>query len=111
MKRLIFILLFLFSFSKSTYATFPVNDTLITKQDTSQLETTEQYHNRMTSMGFDISLCQCNDCHKFKGPKPHNQTQKNSTRILLNIGLAIIIGILTIFLYLSFLFYSWVRSL
>ena len=61
MKKLLAILLCFFSLNTISYASFPSNDTLITKQDSLQSETTVQYHQRMESMGFDIHLCQCQD--------------------------------------------------
>jgi hypothetical protein len=65
----------------------------------------------MESMGFDINLCQCKDCKNFKGSKTSNQTSKNVTRTLLNIGLLLLIGILIIGLYLFYLILSWIGSL
>jgi hypothetical protein len=111
MKKLLLILLCFFSLNTITYASFPTNDTLIAKQDSLPSETTLQYHQRMESMGFDINLCQCKDCHKFKGSKTSNQTSKTVTRTLLNVGLFLLIGILIIGLYLFYLILSWIGSL
>ena len=111
MKKLLLILLCLFSLNTITYASFPTNDTLITKQDSLQSETTVQYHQRMEGMGFDINLCQCKDCQKFKGNKTSNQTSKTVTRTLLNVGLFLLIGILIIGLYLFYLILSWIGDL
>jgi len=111
MKKLLLILLCFFSLNTITYASFPTNDTLITKQDSLQSETTVQYHQRMESMGFDINLCQCIDCQKFKGSKTSNQTSKTVTRTLLNVGLFLLIGILIIGLYLFYLILSWIGNL
>ena len=113
MKKLLLILLCFFSLNTITYASFPSpsNDTLITKYDSLKSETTVQYHQRMESMGFDINLCQCKDCQKFKGSKTSNQTSKTVTRTLLNVGLFLLIGILIIALYLFYLFLSWIRDL
>ena len=111
MKKLLLILLSFFSLNTFTYASFPINDTLIIKQDSPQSETTEQYHQRMESMGFNINVCKCKDCRKFKGSKASNQTSKTVTRTLLNVGLFLLIGILIIGLYLFYLILSWIGNL
>ena len=115
MKKLLIILLCFFSLSTITYASFPFpstsNDTIITKQDSLQSETTVEYHQRMEGMGFDINLCQCKDCQKFKGNKTSNKTSKTVTRTLLNVGLFLLIGILIIGLYLFYLILSWIGNL
>ena len=113
MKNLLLILLCFFSLNTITYAflSFPSNDTIITKQDSLQSETTVEYHQRMEGMGFDINLCQCKDCQKFKGNKTSNQTSKTVTRTLLNVGLFLLIGILIIGLYLFYLILSWFGNL
>ena len=115
MKKLLLILLCFFSLNTITYASFPLpspsNDTIITKQDSLQSETTVQYHQRMEGIGFDINLCQCKDCQKFKGNKTSNQTSKTVTRTLLNVGLFLLIGILIIGLYLFYLILSWFGNL
>ena len=112
MKKLLLILLCFFSLNTITYASFPSpsNDTLITKYDSLKSETTVQYHQRMESMGFNINLCQCKDCQKFKGSKTSNQTSKTVTRILLNVGLFLLIGVLIVGLYLFYLIISWIAS-
>jgi len=112
MKKLLLILLCFFSLNTITYASFPSpsNDTLITKYDSLKSETTVQYHQRMGSMGFDINLCQCKDCQKFKGSKTSNQTSKTVTRTLLNVGLFLLIGVLIVGLYLFYLIISWIAS-
>jgi len=112
MKKLLLILLCFFSLNTITYASFPSpsNDTLITKYDSLKSETTVQYHQRMESMGFDINLCQCKDCQKFKGSKTSNQTSKTVTRTLLNVGLFLLIGVLIVGLYLFYLIISWIAS-
>ncbi|MAX05011.1 MAG: hypothetical protein CMD19_00890 [Flavobacteriales bacterium] len=107
MKKLLLILLF-FSLNTFAYASFPSNDTLITKQDSLQSETTVQYHQRMESMGFDINLCQCKDCQKFKGGKTSSQTSRTTTRTLINTSLFLVIGILIFTLYLGFQILSWI---
>ena len=111
MKKILLILICFLSLNTITYASFPTNDTLITKQDSLQSETTVEYHQRMASMGFDINLCQCIDCQKFKGSKTTNQTSKTVTRTLLNVGLFLLIGILIIGLYLFYLILSWIGNL
>ena len=111
MKKLLLILLCFLALNTITNASFPTNDTLITKQDSLQSETTVQYHQRMESMGFDINLCQCIDCQKFKGNKTSHQTSKTVTRTLLNVGLFLLIGILIIGLYLFYLILSWIGDL
>ena len=111
MKKILLILIYFLSLNTITYASFPTNDTLITKQDSLQTETTVEYHQRMASMGFDINLCQCIDCQKFKGSKTTNQTSKTVTRTLLNVGLFLLIGILIIGLYLFYLILSWFVNL
>ena len=103
-------LLCFFSLNTITYASFPSpsNDTLITKYDSLKSETTVQYHQRMESMGFDINLCQCKDCQKFKGGKTSSQTSRTATRTLINTSLFLVIGILIFTLYLGFQILSWI---
>lgn len=107
MKKLLLILIF-FSLNTFALASFPSNDTLIIKQDSLQSETTVQYHQRMESMGFDINLCQCKDCQKFKGGKTSNQTSRTVSRTLLNTSLFLVIGILIFSLYIGFQILSWI---
>ena len=113
MKKILFIfILILTLFSNKSYASFPISDTLISIEDTLKSETTLEYHQRMESMGFDIANCQCLDCQKFKGNKiKKTKKLRTSTSILLNLGLLILIGILALTFYLTWMFISWINSI
>jgi hypothetical protein len=129
MKQLLFFFTFII-FTNAIYASFPVSERTINKNgkksinyyengysasnvaftfkdDTLQTETTEQYHKRMENTGFDISLCQCNDCQKFKGKKVSSQTTKTVLNTLLGVGLFLLIVILIVGLYLFYSILSW----
>ena len=77
MKRIFFIVFILTT--KLSYASFPVVDTLKVKQDSIYSETVEQYHLRMQKMGFDISICKCEDCQRFKGVINFTESRQNKS--------------------------------
>jgi len=64
MKKLLFLLMILTTFTDVSFASFPIADTLEIKQDTLQTETVEQYHLRMQKMGVDLNSCKCISCRK-----------------------------------------------
>ena len=110
LRKLLFIILSVLL--NVSYASFPANDTLIISGDTLKNETTLEYHKRMKSMGFDIVNCQCIDCQKFKGNKiKKTKKLRTSTSILLNLGLLILIGILALTFYLTWMFISWINNI
>ena len=83
-NKVLIIQLILTLFFNISDASFPTNNSLIIVEDTLKKETTLEYHQRMESMGFDITNCQCPDCQKFKGVKVKtNDFNKNG---IANIG-------------------------
>ena len=62
MKKILFLLLTLTTFSSVSYASFPVADTLKVTQDTIKKESVDSYHLRMKKMGFDLNSCNCESC-------------------------------------------------
>jgi len=70
MKKLLLLLITLFTLTNVSYASFPIHgDILISidtlKPDTNKVvkkETTEEYHLRMEKQGFDIESCVCESC-------------------------------------------------
>ena len=106
MKKLLWFLI-LIAITNISYASFPLNDTLILYQDTLKSETTLEYHQRMKAMGFDISNCLCTDCRKFKGEsinfKKTSSNEKKMATTLRNIGGFLLTCILIIVFILLFL--------
>ena len=68
MKKLILLLITLLTFTNVNYASFPITDTLLVKQDTIQTEEIKQYHQSLLKMGIDLNSCKCESCRKGISP-------------------------------------------
>ena len=80
MRKIIFLVITLFVLHNTSYASFPVMDTLTFSKDSIHSETVEQYHLRMQAMGFDISSCRCEDCQRFNGFRSFTESREDANR-------------------------------
>ena len=110
MKKLLFLLITLITFSNISYASFPVADTLKVKQDTLQTETLEQYHLRMQKMGIDLNSCKCESCRNSITPSINNR-EVNLLNPFKRIWLPVIITITILSTILLILLFRWADNL
>ena len=68
MKKLFFIFFTFITFTNSSYASFPVSDTLKVEQDILQSEVIKQYHYSLQLMGIDLKSCKCESCRNGVTP-------------------------------------------
>ena len=104
MKRNLFILICFFVLNIS-YASFPIDTNKVDSIIIS--ESTEQFHKRLESQGFDITNCMCKDCRKFKGllslNSETNLTPVQKTRVnTMFLISALIIGFISLSIYVDF---------
>ena len=78
---------------------------LIERKDTLQVETMVEYHQRMESMGFDITLCKCEDCRRSNQVRDRDVSlsKNHFTSALLNVGLLLLVFVLIIGFILLYL--------
>ena len=103
MNKLFFIVLCLFSSNTLLYASFPINNILVENNDTLQVETILEYHQRMESMGFDISLCKCEYCRKNLQARDVSLSKNFFTNALVNVGLLLLVFFLIVGFILLYL--------
>jgi hypothetical protein len=109
-KKLLFLLIILTPFTNLSYASFPITDTLVVKQDTLQTEEIAEYHDHFIKMGFDLNSCKCESCRIGIAPltnyrevnKPLNQFQR--------IWLPIIIIMTILSIVLLILLFRWAEN-
>ena len=96
MTRLIIIFFILTSLTIVSYASFPIPSILDTPiTDTIlNVETTEQYHQRIQNAGFDISNCKCKVCRESNAVINKTSTNGNVRRMYILAG--VLFGILII---------------
>jgi len=103
MKKILFLLIALTTFSNVSYASFPITDTLEIKQDTLQTEEIKQYHYSLQKMGINLNSCKCVSCRNGIAPltnnrevnKPLNQFKRIWLPIIITMAiLAVIFGLL-----------------
>ena len=109
MKKTLLLLSFL-SLGTLVHASFPINNMLIERKDTLQVETMVEYHQRMESMGFDIALCKCEDCRKSNQVRDVSLSKNFSTSALLNVGLLLLAFLLIISFILLYLIIKSLRD-
>ena len=68
MKKLFFIFFTFITFTNSSYASFPVSDTLKVEHDTLQSEVIKQYHYSLQLMSIDLKSCKCESCRNGVTP-------------------------------------------
>ena len=110
MKKLLLLLITLFTLTNVSYASFPIiADTLETTIDTLQTEEIKQYHSSLIKMGIDLNACRCESCRNGIAPLTNNGKEvlkKNKMNIW--IQLLIITTILSI--VFGILLFRWAES-
>ena len=76
---------------------------LVENNDTLQVETILEYHQRMESMGFDISLCKCEYCRKNPQARDVSLSKNFFTSALVNVGLLLLVFLLIVGFILLYL--------
>ena len=75
MKKLLLLLITLSAFISTSYASFPIADTLEIKQYTLQTEEIKQYHSSLIKMGINLNSCKCESCRNGIVPLVSNSKQ------------------------------------
>ena len=69
MKKLLFLLITITTFTNVSYASFPIiADALEMTIDTLQTEEIKQYHYSLQQMGIDLKSCKCESCRNGISP-------------------------------------------
>ena len=105
-KKLIFFIIQL-AFANVSYSSFPIIDTLETKQDTLQTEEIKKYHSSLIKMGIYLNSCKCESCrdgiapltNKRKVNKLTNQFQRVWMPIIIVMAILAIVLVILLFRY------------
>jgi len=107
-NRVLFLLIMLTTFINVGYASFPVSDTLIVKQDTLQIEEIKKYHDHLIKMGINLNSCKCVSCRDRIAPLSNNSEVKKLSNQFQTVWLPIIIVMVILSTILIILLYRYV---
>jgi len=109
-KRLIFLLITLTTFTNESYASFPITEILDLKQDTLQTEKIKKYHDHLIDMGIDLNSCKCESCSIGIAPLTNTREVNKPLNQFPRIWLPIIIIMTILSIVLMILLRRWAND-
>ena len=109
-NRVLFLLIMLTTFINVGYASFPVTDTLIVKQDTLQIEEIKKYHDNLIKMGINLNSCKCVSCRNGIAALTNNRKVNKPLNQFKRIWLPTIITMTLLSAIVVILLFRWSNS-